>query len=151
MLNSAFWMWSILAVVLLVGEIFTAGFFLLPFGLGAAIAALLAFLGFSPLWQTITFVAVSAVAFLLLRKLADKMTHDPPQMVGIDRLIGKQGVVTEVLTPDSSIGQIWVEREEWRADAPGCGSVPVGTQVQVQGVEGTHLIVTVLEQTCDTD
>ena len=37
---SWFWFWVILAVILFVGEIFTAGFFLLPFSLGAVAAAL---------------------------------------------------------------------------------------------------------------
>ena len=36
------WFWVILAAVLVVGEIFTAGFFLLPFGVGAMVAALVA-------------------------------------------------------------------------------------------------------------
>lgn len=145
MFNSWFWIWSVLAVVLLVGEIFTAGFFMLPFGLGAATAALLAFLGVDVLWQTLVFIGVSTVAFLLLRRLAERITHEPPEKMGVDRLIGKRGIVIEELTPNSPVGQIRVDREEWRADAPGRGLVPVGTHVQVTGIEGTHLLVNVLD------
>ena len=31
------WFWSVLAVILATGEIFSPGFFLLPFGIGAAV------------------------------------------------------------------------------------------------------------------
>lgn len=135
------WLWSILAVVLLVMEIFTAGFFMLPFGIGAGAAAVLAFFGVPPLWQTLVFIAVSTLAFVSLRGLADKMTHEPPEKMGADRLIGKSGVVIEELTPNSSIGQVRVDREEWRAEAPGRDVIPVGTRVTVEGIEGTHLMV----------
>ncbi len=145
MLDSWFWIWSVLALVLLVGEIFTAGFFMLPFGIGAIVAAGMSFLEIDPLWQTLTFIAISTAAFLLLRKVADRMTHEPPEKMGADRLIGKRGSVIEELTPNSPVGQIRVDREEWRADAPGAGIVPVGTEVIVDGIEGTHLVVRLAE------
>ncbi len=145
MFDAWFWIWAILALILFVGEIFTAGFFMLPFGLGAAIAALLAYLQIEPVWQMVGFIAVSAVAFSLLRNVAERLTHDPPQKTGVDRLIGKHGVVTEEIVPDSSYGQVWVEREEWRADAPGSGRLVVDTAVEILGVEGSHLVVRPIE------
>lgn len=135
------WAWIVLAAALFIGEMFTAGFFMLPFGVGASAAAVLEFLGVGPVWQWIAFIGISAVAFLAFRGLADKLTHEPPVKTGVDRLIGKRGVVIEELTPDSSVGQVRIEREEWRADAPGRQMVPVGTTVMVDGVEGTHLVV----------
>lgn len=145
MFDSWFWIWSVLAVVLFIGEIFTAGFFMLPFGIGASVAAALAFIEIDPLWQTLVFIVVSIVSFLLLRKVAERMTHEPPERMGADRLIGKHGTVIDELTPHSTRGQIRVEREEWRADAPGAGIVPAGTDVIVESVEGTHLVVRVAE------
>ena len=41
------WIWFGLAVIFIIGEIFTAGFFILWFGIGAAVAGLLAILGFA--------------------------------------------------------------------------------------------------------
>lgn len=136
-----FWFWSVLAAVLVVAEIFTAGFFLLPFGIGAAIAALLAYLGMSLGWQWGVFLAVSAVTLLAMRRLAERMTHEPPQKVGADRLIGKTGAVIERLEVDARFGRVRIEREEWRADAPGFEPVPEGTRVIVERIEGTHLVV----------
>ena len=145
MFNVWFFIWSVLALVLFVGEIFTAGFFMLPFGIGAAVAALLAFFDIDVIWQTLAFTIVSTLSFLLLRRFVDRLTHEPPEKMGVDRLIGKQGVVIEELTPDSPVGLIRVEREKWRADAPGEGQVAVGTSVEVERVEGTHLVVRVVD------
>jgi len=137
-----FWVWAVAAVVLFVGEIFTAGFFLLPFGVGATVAAVVAFFDYSTAWQWISFIAVSTVAFISLRRLAERMTHEPPEKTGSDRLIGKVGSVIEDLTPHSPAGQVRIDREEWRAEVPGAEEIiPVGTRVVVERVEGTHLVV----------
>ncbi len=136
-----FWVWVALAAILIVAEIFTVTFFLLPFGIGAAVAALLEFLGVGIAWQWIAFVSVSAVLLVLLRRYASHFTHEPPMRTGVDRLIGKPGVVIEELVPDSPTGQVRIEREEWRADASGREVLPVGTRVLVERVDGTHLIV----------
>lgn len=136
-----FWFWAILAAVLTVAEIFTAGFFLLPFGIGAAVAALLAYVEFGLGWQWAAFLGVSALALWGMRHFAERFTHEPPEKVGVDRLIGKTGVVIEQLEVDAAIGRVRIEREEWRADAPGYEPLPVGTRVIVERVEGTHLVV----------
>ena len=39
------WIWMAIAALFIVGEIFTQGFFLLWFGIGAAVAGFLAILG----------------------------------------------------------------------------------------------------------
>jgi membrane protein implicated in regulation of membrane protease activity len=139
-----FWFWVGLAVFLFVGEMFTAGFFMLPLGLGAVAAAVLHLFGLALIWQWTAFLAVSAVAFVLLRGFADRMTHEPTTKMGADRLIGKTGMVIEDLTPDSAVGRIRIEREEWRADATTNGVIPAGTRVKVEGIEGTHLVVNVV-------
>ena len=90
-----FWVWLVAAVVLSMAEIFTAGFFMLPFGIGAAVAAALAYFELSLAWQWIAFIGVSTLSFLVLRRFSDRMTHEPPQKVAGDRLIGKNGTVTE--------------------------------------------------------
>ena len=136
-----FWMWVVTAVFLFIGEIFTAGFFLLPFGLGATVAAVLAFLQLGVGWQWAAFIVISTVAFFSMRRLSDKLTHDPPVKTGSDRLIGKTGIVLERLVPDCPEGEVRISREVWRADAPGHGVVPTGTRVIVDRIEGTHLIV----------
>ena len=141
-----FWFWVGLAVFLFVGEMFTAGFFMLPLGVGAAAAAALHLFGVALAWQWAAFLLVSAVAFVLLRGFADRMTHEPTTKMGADRLLGKTGVVIEDLTPDSAVGRVRIEREEWRADATDDRIIPSGTRVKVEGIEGTHLVVNVVPE-----
>lgn len=145
-----FWVWAALAAVLIVGEIFTAGFFLLPFGLGAAAAAVLALVGASLGWQWGVFLALSAVLLLSLRRFADRITHEPPEKVGVDRLIGKEGVVIDTIESDDSSGRVRIDREEWRADSAENQTLAVGTHVVVERVSGTHLIVRPAHDTVET-
>ncbi len=54
------WIWLATAVVFLLGEMFAFGsFFLLPFAIGAAVAAILAFAGVGVGWEWLAFVVVS--------------------------------------------------------------------------------------------
>lgn len=140
--NIWFWVWLMLAVFLSVAEIFTAGFFLLPFGIGAAVAALLEYVWPGSLtWQWASFVGLSSLLLVVLRRFADRVTHEPPQKVAGDRLLGRTGVVLTPLDPMGSRGMVRVDREEWRADHRGSEVLPEGTRIKVIAVEGTHLIV----------
>lgn len=136
-----FWVWAITAAMLLVGEIFTAGFFMLPFGVGAGVAAVAAVLGADLVWQWVAFIAVSAIAFVLSRRVVERLTHEPPERTGANRLVGKTGVVLEVLEPHGTLGRVRIDREEWRADPSEDVVIPSGARVIVEAVEGAHLVV----------
>ncbi len=143
--NPWFWVWVALAAILIVAEIFTAGFFMLPFAIGAASAALLEYFGVGIGWQWLAFITISAVTMIGLRRFSDRVTHEPPERVGVDRLIGRTGSVIERLEPHSSEGRVRTDREEWRADDADGRSLPVGTRVVVVRIEGTHLVVRPVE------
>jgi len=133
--------WAVLAAAFLVGEIFTAGFFLLWFGVGAAAAAVLARLGLGASYQWGSFALISGALVVLSRKFAQKVTKEPPEGVGADRVIGKVGVVLERIDPTTDSGRVRVEKEEWRAESQGGRTIEEGERVEVVGVSGTHLIV----------
>ncbi len=135
------WVWAGLAALLIIGEMFTAGFFLLPFGIGAAGAGVLAFLDLGVGWQWLAFLGISALAMLGLRRFADQVTHEPPEKVGIDRLIGKTGTVTEAIEPGDGAGRVRIDREDWRADSGAAMEIPVGARVVVERIVGTHVVV----------
>jgi membrane protein implicated in regulation of membrane protease activity len=153
-----FWFWVLLGAILLVLEIFTAGFFMLPFAIGAGFAAVLEFLRASEIvdigvgWQWVGFLVVSAVALWGLRRFSDRVTHEPPQKVGVDRVLGKTGIVIEELDPSSTKGRVRVTSEEWRGETSDGTSLSVGTRVMVERVEGARLIVTPCEaDACDEE
>ncbi len=147
MLGIETWLiWFILAAVFIVGEIFTAGFFILWFGVGSAAAGVLSLLGLGPLWQLLAFVIVSGILVGVSRKFADKVTKPQPPGIGADRFVGKEAIVLEDIDNFSNTGSVRMDREEWRASSEQGIIIPQGTRVKVTQVEGTHLIVSPVEE-----
>lgn len=145
------WIWVGMALFFFLAEVFTAGFVLACFGLGALAAAVPAFLGFGLVWQLVVFVAVSTAAVLFSRRFADRVTGDQPQNVGVDRVLGKTAIVIETIDPHSPAGRIRVDVEEWRADSADGSSIPEGTIVEVLSIDGTRLKVRPVPQKTDID
>ena len=71
------------------------GFLLLPFAVGAAAAAILAFAGASPVWQLLAFTIVSVGFLVLLQRFARRREDD-------DRRPGRAPTATTVEPPSSS-------------------------------------------------
>jgi membrane protein implicated in regulation of membrane protease activity len=140
------WIWLIIAAVFVIGEIFTAGFFLLWFGIGALLAALAALAGLGAAWQWGIFVVVSLVLFLVSRRFAERFTKKQPPGIGADRFVGKRGVVLEEINNDQNAGRIRVEKDEWRADSETGEVIPVGTRIEVVKVEGAHAVVKTVKE-----
>ena len=141
MAKELWWVWMALAAVFTIAEIFTAGFFLLWFGIGAAVAGLLTLLGVSGGWQMVSFIVVSLGLFALSRRFAEKWTGSQPPGIGADRISGKEGVVLEEIDNAKGTGRVRVEREEWRADSDSGEVIPEGQRIAVVRVDGTHLVV----------
>lgn len=140
------WVWMVLAAVFAIGEIFTAGFFLLWFGIGAAVAGVLTLLGLGAAWQLIVFAVLSGVLFAVSRRFAERWTQKQPSGVGADRFIGKTGVVLEEIDNLKATGRIRVERDEWRAESDTGEVIPPGNVVEVVRVEGTRMVVRILTE-----
>lgn len=134
-------LWIALAAVCVVIEIFTAGFFVFWFGVGAGVAAILAAMGLSTAWQWGPFIIVSVVCLVLSRRFAERITKGQKRKVGPDRLIDKVGIVLEKINPDTGEGKVRVESEEWRAMSADGEVIDAGTHVYVVKIEGTHLTV----------
>lgn len=131
------------AVLFLVGELLTEGFALAWFGVGAAVAAVLALIK-APLWlQLVAFGVVSGALFLLSRTIFKRLTRKAPSSgVGSERLIGRLGVVIERIDPMTDNGKVRVYKEEWRANSIDNKPIEVGIEVAVVDVEGVHLVIT---------
>jgi len=131
----------IIAALFVVGEIFTAGFFLLWFGIGAAVAGVLALFGLGFGWQLGAFVLVSGVLFVVSRRFAEKFSKKQPPGIGADRVIGRQGIVLEEIDNAKNIGRVRLKKEEWRAESETGEVIPLDYQVEVIRLDGTHLVV----------
>ena len=138
------WIWLIATAFFVVGEIATPGsFFLLPFGVGSALATVLAFAGVGEGWQWTVFLIASLAALAGLRPLARRLNAaEQPARVGATRLIGAVGVVVEELGGDSSrLGSVRIGREDWHAETPDGTHIAAGIQVEVIEIEGTRAVV----------
>ena len=143
------WIWMGTAAVLLVGEMLTPGaFFFLPFAVGAAVAAVTAFAGASLGVEWAVFVGASAAAFAALWPLGRRLDRSSGGVfsgVGANRLMGTQAVVLQDI-PALGTGAVRVEREEWRAESLTGDPIRRGSTVLVTRVDGTRLVVTLLEE-----
>ncbi len=138
-------LWMILAAILVVGEVFTAGFFLLWFGIGAAVAGVLALVGLSAVWQWGSFVVISGVLFAVSRRFAERFSRPQPPGVGADRLRGKTGIVVEDVDNINNTGRVRVDKEEWRAESAWGLTIAMGTRVKVVRLDGAHMVVTAIK------
>lgn len=142
------WIWLVAAVGFALGELAVAGsFFLLPFAVGAAAAAVAGFAGGSATISWLVFVAVSAVALgalVPLRTRLDQRTGHAK--VGAGRWVGREAVVLKAIPGGTgSTGLIRLDREEWRAESLTGAAIPEGCTVLVSRVDGTRLVVVPLD------
>jgi membrane protein implicated in regulation of membrane protease activity len=136
-----FWIWVVLAASFIIGEIFTAGFYLFPFAVGTGIAAILTLFGLPSWLQWLTFIVVSSVLVIFSRRLAEKLTKEPPEKVGAERLVGHVGLLIEAIDPVTDSGRVRVKKDEWRATSADGSKIDTHTEVRVLKVEGAHLVV----------
>jgi len=135
------WFWSVLAVILATGEIFSPGFFLLPFGIGAAVAGLLSWLNWgNAALHWVVFLVVSVGALLSLRPLIRKQDEGTVDAIGANRYLRKTGIVLEDIDMKAGTGIVRIDTEEWRAITKG-ELIAAGTEIIVAGVTGARLIV----------
>ncbi|WP_420639742.1 NfeD family protein [Candidatus Poriferisocius sp.] len=141
------WLWTISALTFGMAEIFTAGFFLLPFAMGAAVAAVLAWLGAHVLAQWLVFFVVSLVSFVYLRRFIRRQNKVEQPRVGANRLIDAQGKVLERIDGDEDTGMVRIGGEQWRAVAE--APIEPDTRVVVTEVQGTRLVVAPIPASSD--
>ena len=132
----------VLAVVLSALEIVAPGLVILPFGLGAGVAAVVGFLGAPPAVQLLVFLVASFGFFMGLRPFARRLAAEgPDEGIGANRLIGVGGVVLEPIASGET-GLVRIDREEWRAESESGQVLVPGMPIRVTEVRGTRVVVT---------
>jgi membrane protein implicated in regulation of membrane protease activity len=142
-MDQALWtgIWFVAAAVLAVGEMLTAGFFLLPFSIGAVGAALLALAGVGVPLQLIAFAVVSLTALYVIQQFARNDTQGELVAVGGARYAGALAIVTETIDRRAGNGFVRLDTEYWRATSPTDELIPAGVEVRVIEVTGVRLVV----------
>lgn len=144
--------WIILGIILLVAEVFTSGFVLMWFGIGAIAAGLLALLGVTNLAiQAIVFLVISAVLTIASRTIFEQffLRFSPGKglKTGADSLPGQVGVVVASSVGAMKEGAVKVFGSTWKAlPAEGETELAEGEQVRVERVEGVTIFVRRVEE-----
>jgi membrane protein implicated in regulation of membrane protease activity len=135
--------WIIAAVVLAAGEIATMGFFLAPFAMGALTAAVVDAAGAGAGASIAVFLVVSTISFGVVRPIARRHQHMPPQIrTGTDALIGQSAIVLERIANDEGVGCVKIGGEVWTARAyDEDREIPAGERVQVIEIRGATALV----------
>ena len=134
--------WSIAAVLLAVGEIFTPGlFFLGPVAVAAVAGAIAAAVGAAVWLQLVVFIAGSLASLGLLRPIARAHLRMPAAIrTGAAALEGAKAVVLQRV--DGRSGLVKIGGEEWSARSymPD-EAFDVGTEVEVVQIQGATALV----------
>ena len=137
--------WIVLGVALIIAEIFTLGFVLFWFGIGALGAALAAILGFGIPVQFAIFGGISIGLTVMSRTIFAKyLPHsDGPEIkMGVDSLPGQIGTVTSASNGALNEGAVRVYGSVWTA-FPADEDIKLieGEKVEVVSVKGSSIYV----------
>jgi membrane protein implicated in regulation of membrane protease activity len=140
-------LWFILGAILVVAEIFTSGFVLLWFGIGALVAAIAGFIGIDSLViQFLIFAGISigltaASRTIFINYFSREKTGESLRS-GVDALPGKIGTVVSSSKGALQEGAVKVFGSTWTA-YPAAGEPPLeaGERVCVDSVEGASIYV----------
>lgn len=147
--------WIILGAILIVAEIFTSGFVLLWFGVGALAAALANFAGVTSIpLQFLIFAIVSigltAASRTIFVNYFSKEKTGGDLKSGADALPGQVGTVVTSSRGALHEGAVKVFGSTWTA-YPAAGEEPLeaGDRVQVEEVKGASIYVRRVDQVPD--
>ena len=140
-------LWSILGAILIVAEIFTSGFVLLWFGIGALAAAFAGLVGVDSLVIQFMIFAVVSVGLtaasrtIFLNYFSREKSGDSRRS-GVESMPGKIGTVVSSSKGALNEGAVKVFGSTWTAyPVPGEPPLEAGERVCVDSVEGASIYV----------
>ena len=136
------WHWWILAVGLIILEVFAPGAFFLWLGIAAGVVGGLVYLMPNTGWeyQILVFSVLSVVSIVVWRKFFKTTPADTDQPAlnrRGEQYVGRAFTLEEPIV--NGLGKIRVDDSTWKIHGEDC---PAGTRVEVTGVDGTVLLVT---------
>ena len=133
--------WLALLLFFAVAEAATIALVSIWFAAGAQ-AAMLATIFTNDIWiQILLFVVVSAVTMAVVRPLARKYVLPHRVPTNADRVIGREGVITQAVDNLAPAGVVVVAGMAWTARSDSGENIPEGTVVTVRRIEGVKLFV----------
>jgi membrane protein implicated in regulation of membrane protease activity len=136
-------LWTVIAVVFTLGELHANSFYLAPFAVGGAIAAVLAAAGAGGTVAVIAFVVAALLFLALLRPIAARRRLAGPALrTGTAALVGQHALVLERIANHEGVGAVKIGGEVWTARSYDEDEViGVGEQVEVVEIRGATALV----------
>jgi membrane protein implicated in regulation of membrane protease activity len=136
--------WLVAACALGVGEMHQGGFYLAPFAVGAALAAVVGLLGVGAGLGAVVFALASGIVFATLRPVARRHRRLPPPIrTGAAALVGRPAIVLERIANDEGVGCVKIDGGEvWTARSYDQDEViDAGERVEVVEIRGATALV----------
>ncbi len=136
--------WVTIALVAIFIELFTLGFAVICFAVGALGAALVSYLGGGLMWQLGSFSLLSLVAMVTVRPLAVRYFGGTGRVrvkTNTNALVGRVAMVSSEFKGGE--GRVVVDGDDWKARAENDLDEPfaVGERVEIVEVESVVLII----------
>lgn len=132
--------WLVAALLLVIAEMLTLGFFLIWFGIAALAAALVALLQLGLIWQLAAFALVGLVLTVYTRPLALRYFKQRQSRTNIDAFTGEKAIVETRLEPGKP-GRVRYDGRDWRALPVSDEPIEEGATVVIESVRGVTLMV----------
>ena len=94
-----------------------------------------------PLTQFVIFVLISLVLLIFTRPLLKKLMVKKHQPTNYDLDIGKVAIVIEPIDNSKQTGRVSLNGVDWSAKSVDNSTIENGSQVTVQNVDGSKLLV----------
>lgn len=132
--------WAIVAILFVIGEIFTSGFAFICFAVGCVGGAIGSAAGASMEWQLGIFAITTFVAFLAVRPLLKKLSAKDEIATNADALIGRTAKVTECIEVGGT-GRVALDGDFWQAVSNEQTDIMEGEKVEI--ISRDSIILTV--------
>lgn len=134
--------WLIIAGLMFVLEILTAGFLVFWFGVAALLTMVLSLFVDSIVIQIIVFIVLSFILVIATKPLVSKYVLKGDMIkTNVYTVIGKTAIVTVDIDIAKGTGQIKVGSDVWSAKSENGEKIATGAMVEILQVEGVKVIV----------
>lgn len=133
--------WLIVAGIFFIGEIFTLGFLIFWFGIGALFAMLTSLFTTNIIIQTTVFLITSTILILATKPLVKKFADVKKTNTNAFSIIGKKAIVIKEINSINSLGQIKLNGEVWSAETENNEIIKEGSEVEILKINGVKAIV----------
>lgn len=141
---SAWIIWLIAAVILLIIEVLSQAVWSLCFSVGCIAAMAISFFTDSAAVQALSVGVVAIMLWILFAPVIRKWEHKrkPTALTGMDALLNRTAIVTEEIKP-GAVGRVRIDGDHWQAKAPDATStIERGATVLIKSYDSIILTVT---------